>query len=154
MGYCGQISLGTGAFMAVGAYAAYNFLHPHRRHAASSSHAAARRRVRHGGGGVLRHPVSLRIKGLYLAVATLAAQFFVRLGLPAHQVVHQRLVLGLGVSVANLNVLGIPIDTPVLQKYLFCLAFLVVFAVLAKNLVRSTSAASGWPSATWTWPPR
>jgi branched-chain amino acid transport system permease protein len=25
VGYCGQISLGTGAFMAVGAYAAYNF---------------------------------------------------------------------------------------------------------------------------------
>ena len=26
VGYCGQISLGTGGFMAVGAYAAYNFL--------------------------------------------------------------------------------------------------------------------------------
>jgi branched-chain amino acid transport system permease protein len=26
VGYCGQISLGTGAFMAVGAYAAYNFM--------------------------------------------------------------------------------------------------------------------------------
>src|SRR5436189_5465801 len=25
VGYCGQVSLGTGAFMAVGAYAAYNF---------------------------------------------------------------------------------------------------------------------------------
>src|SRR5690242_5535686 len=25
VGYCGQISLGSGAFMAVGAYAAYNF---------------------------------------------------------------------------------------------------------------------------------
>ncbi|MEO7000089.1 MAG: hypothetical protein ABI112_18590, partial [Terracoccus sp.] len=25
VGYCGQISLGTGAFMAVGAYGAYNF---------------------------------------------------------------------------------------------------------------------------------
>src|SRR5882757_4564651 len=25
VGYCGQISLGTGGFMAVGAYAAYNF---------------------------------------------------------------------------------------------------------------------------------
>src|SRR5881628_3149323 len=25
VGYCGQISLGTGAFMAIGAYAAYNF---------------------------------------------------------------------------------------------------------------------------------
>jgi branched-chain amino acid transport system permease protein len=38
--------------------------------------------------------------------------------------------------VAGLNVLGVPIETPV-QKYLLCLAFLVVFGVLAKNLVRS-----------------
>ena len=74
VGYCGQISLGTGAFMAVGAYAAYNF------------------QVRIDGmpliaslllGGVCATVVgvvfgipSLRIKGLYLAVATLAAQFF------------------------------------------------------------------------------
>jgi branched-chain amino acid transport system permease protein len=73
VGYCGQISLGTGAFMAVGAYAAYNF------------------QVRIEGmpiilsmllGGLCATMVgvvfgipSLRIKGLYLAVATLAAQF-------------------------------------------------------------------------------
>jgi branched-chain amino acid transport system permease protein len=124
VGYCGQISLGTGAFMAVGAYAAYNFF------------------VRIDGmplivaillGGVcatagrraVRHP-QLRIKGLYLAVATLAAQFFCRLGLPAHQVVHQRLVVGLGVG-ANLQVLGCP-STRRPSKYLFCLVFLVVFA--------------------------
>ena len=41
------------------------------------------------------------------------------------------------VSVAGLNVLGIPIESPV-QKYLFCLTLLVVFALLAKNLVRSS----------------
>ena len=74
VGYCGQISLGSGAFMAVGAYAAYNFF------------------VRVEGlplivcllmGGVFATLVgivfgipSLRVKGLYLAVATLAAQFF------------------------------------------------------------------------------
>jgi branched-chain amino acid transport system permease protein len=38
--------------------------------------------------------------------------------------------------VAGLNVLGLPIETPV-QKYLFCLGFLCVFALMAKNLVRS-----------------
>jgi len=37
--------------------------------------------------------------------------------------------------VAGLNVFGVPIETPV-QKYLFCLAFLTLFALLAKNLVR------------------
>ena len=75
VGYCGQISLGTGAFMAVGAYAAYN----------------VQTRIDGmpmivslllGGCastvlGVLFGIPSLRIKGLYLAVATLAAQFFV-----------------------------------------------------------------------------
>jgi branched-chain amino acid transport system permease protein len=40
------------------------------------------------------------------------------------------------VSVANLSFLGIPIDTPH-EKYLFCLAFVIVFALIAKNLVRS-----------------
>ena len=40
------------------------------------------------------------------------------------------------VNVSNLNVMGWVIQSPV-EKYLFCLAFLVVFALLAKNLVRS-----------------
>ena len=75
VGYCGQISLGTGGFMAVGAYASYKlttvffpdlgmifiFL-------LSGLVAAAV--------GVLFGLPSLRIKGFYLAVATLAAQFF------------------------------------------------------------------------------
>jgi branched-chain amino acid transport system permease protein len=40
------------------------------------------------------------------------------------------------VSVAGLQVFGIPIESPA-AKYLFCLSFVVVFALLAKNLVRS-----------------
>ncbi len=133
VGYCGQISLGTGAFMAVGAYAAYNF------------------QVRIEGmpliasmllGGVFATLVgvifgipSLRIKGLYLAVATLAAQFFVDWAFLRIKWFTNDSASG-SVSVAGLQVLGMPIDTPV-QKYLFCLVFLVVFAILAKNLVRS-----------------
>ena len=74
VGYCGQISLGSGAFMAVGAYGAYNFF------------------VRVPGMplvvalilggmcamlfGIVFGLPSLRVRGLYLAVATLAAQFF------------------------------------------------------------------------------
>ncbi|WP_342131315.1 branched-chain amino acid ABC transporter permease [Hydrogenophaga sp. OTU3427] len=133
VGYCGQISLGSGAFMAVGAYMAYNTF------------------VRIEGvpvilallsGGFFATLVgmffgipSLRVKGLYLAVATLAAQFFcdwmfLRIGWFTHGNASG------SVSVSNLQVLGWVIDTP-LEKYLFCLAFLVVFALLAKNLVRS-----------------
>ena len=73
-GYCGQISLGTGGFMAVGAYSAFKmstafpdmnvvivFL--------LSGFFAA-------GAGIVFGIPSLRIKGFYLAVATLASQFF------------------------------------------------------------------------------
>jgi branched-chain amino acid transport system permease protein len=133
VGYCGQISLGSGAFMAVGAYAAYNFF------------------VRIDGmplivavlmGGFFATLVgmffgipSLRVKGLYLAVATLAAQFFcdwafLRITWFTHDSASGT------ASVSDLQVFGMPINTP-FEKYTFCLCFLVVFGLLAKNLVRS-----------------
>jgi branched-chain amino acid transport system permease protein len=133
VGYCGQISLGSGAFMAVGAYGAYNIF------------------VRIPGMplvpalilgglcatffGILFGLPSLRVKGLYLAVATLAAQFFAdwmflrikwfTLDTPSGSV-----------SVSNLQVFGLPIESAV-SRYLFCLCILAVIALLAKNLVRS-----------------
>ena len=133
VGYCGQISLGSGAFMAVGAYAAYNFF------------------VRVEGlplivsllmGGVFATIVgiffgipSLRVKGLYLAVATLAAQFFCDWAFLRIKWFTNDSASGTA-SVSDLSVFGLPVQTP-FQKYVFCLSFLVVFGVLAKNLVRS-----------------
>jgi branched-chain amino acid transport system permease protein len=133
VGYCGQISLGTGGFMAVGAYAAYNFLI---RIDGMPMLAA----ILLGGlcatvVGVLFGIPSLRIKGLYLAVATLAAQFFTDWAFLRIKWFTNNSSSG-SVSVSNLNLFGIPIETPV-QKYLFCLGMLIVFAALAKNLVRS-----------------
>ena len=132
VGYCGQISLGTGAFMAVGAYAAYNF------------------QVRIEGmplvaslllGGLCSTAVgvlfgipSLRIKGLYLAVATLAAQFFIDWAFLRIKWFTNDSASG-SVSVASLNVAGIPIESPV-SKYMFCLVIVTLFALVAKNLVR------------------
>jgi branched-chain amino acid transport system permease protein len=132
VGYCGQISLGTGGFMAVGAYAAYNFV------------------VRIDGmplvpaillGGVCATVVgvlfgipSLRIKGLYLAVATLAAQFFTDWAFLRIKWFTNDSSSG-SVSVAELKVFGWTVDTPA-DKYLFCLAFVLVFGLVAKNLVR------------------
>jgi len=132
VGYCGQISLGTGAFMAIGAYGAYNFFV----RVPGMPLIAA---LLLGGGcattvGVLFGLPSLRIKGLYLAVATLAAQFFTDWAFLRIKWFTNDSSSG-SVSVAGLNVLGMPIETPV-QKYLFCLAFVCVFALLAKNLVR------------------
>ncbi len=132
VGYCGQISLGTGAFMAVGAYAAYNFQ-------ARIEGMPLILSLLMGGAmstlvGVLFGIPSLRIKGLYLAVATLAAQFFVDWACLRLKWVTNDSSSG-SVSVAGLNVFGLPIESPV-AKYLFCLGFLLVFAMLAKNLVR------------------
>jgi branched-chain amino acid transport system permease protein len=58
--------------------------------------------------------------GFYLAVATLAAQFFMRLGLPAHRLVHQQQSSGV-ITAQKLEMLGYAFDTPT-EKYLFCLA--------------------------------
>ena len=132
VGYCGQISLGTGAFMAVGAYAAYNCQVRIDGMPLIASLLA--------GGlastvlGVLFGIPSLRIKGLYLAVATLAAQFFVDWACLRLKWVTNDSSSG-SVSISGMSVLGLPVDTPA-QKYLFALTFLAVFALLAKNLVR------------------
>ncbi|HSI51694.1 MAG TPA: branched-chain amino acid ABC transporter permease [Ideonella sp.] len=132
VGYCGQISLGTGAFMAVGAYAAFNL------------------QVRFegmplilsliGGGlaatvcGVLFGLPSLRIRGLYLAVATLAAQFFIDWFTNRVKWVTNDSPSG-SVSVGPLRVFGFDVSSPV-QKYLLCLTLAAVLALAAKNLVR------------------
>ena len=132
VGYCGQISLGTGAFMAVGAYAAYNF------HVRVDGLPLVASLLLGGlcatAVGVVFGIPSLRIKGLYLAVATLAAQFFTDWAFLRISWFTNNSSSG-SVSVAGLNILGFPVETP-LQKYLVCLAFLAVFALLAKNLVR------------------
>jgi branched-chain amino acid transport system permease protein len=78
---------------------------------------------------------SLRVKGLYLAVATLAAQFFCDWAFSRISWFTNNSSSG-SVAVSDLQVMGWVVDTPV-EKYLFCLAFLVVFGLLAKNLVRS-----------------
>ncbi len=133
VGYCGQISLGTGAFMAVGAYAAYNFL-------VRIEGMPLLGAILLGGAcstvvGVLFGIPSLRTKGLYLAVATLAAQFFVDWAFLRISWFTNNSSSG-SVSVSNLNLFGIAIDSP-FEKYLLCLTLVVVFSMLVKNLVRS-----------------
>jgi branched-chain amino acid transport system permease protein len=132
VGYCGQISLGTGAFMAIGAYAAYNFevrIPGMPLLVALLLGGACSTAV-----GVLFGIPSLRIKGLYLAVATLAAQFFTDWAFLRIRWFTNDSSSG-SVGVAGLDVFGLAIDSPA-RKYLLCLAFLAVFALLAKNLVR------------------
>ena len=132
-GYAGQLSLGSAAFMAVGAVAAYNF------------------QLRIPGmpmllsfllGGVTAALVgmvfglpSLRIKGFYLAVATLAAQFFIPWLVTKVGWFSNYSASGV-ISAQPIEILGVPFDTP-LRKYLLVLAIVALLALLAKNMVRS-----------------
>ena len=133
VGYCGQISLGSGAFMAVGAYAAYNFL-------VRIDGMPLMLAILMGGFfatlvGIFFGIPSLRVKGLYLSVATLAAQFFCDWAFLRIKWFTNDSASGTA-AVSDLQVFGFAIHTP-FEKYTFCLAFLVVFGLLAKNLVRS-----------------
>jgi branched-chain amino acid transport system permease protein len=133
VGYCGQISLGSGAFMAVGAYGAYNFF-------VRIPDMPVVPAILLGGlcatlFGILFGLPSLRVKGLYLAVATLAAQFFSDwMFLRVKWLTNDSPSGSVGVS--QLQVFGFAIDSAA-SKYWFCLAFVAVLALLAKNLVRS-----------------
>jgi branched-chain amino acid transport system permease protein len=129
-GYAGQLSLGHASFMAVGAYSSLILY------------------SRYGiplipsilGGGLVSAMVgsvfgipSLRIKGFYLAVSTLAAQFIIEWVLT-----HWKWVSG-GVfgtiTVPDLKILGWVLDSP-LSKYYLVLCVVLVMVIFGKNLVR------------------
>ena len=133
VGFCGQISLGSGAFMAVGAYAAFNFFV--RIPGMPLLVALVLGGLCASAFGVLFGLPSLRVKGLYLAVATLAAQFFSDWMFLRIKWFTRDAPSG-SVSVSDLQVFGLPVQSPT-AKYLFCLTLLVLLALLAKNLVRS-----------------
>jgi branched-chain amino acid transport system permease protein len=131
-GYCGQISLGAGAFMAIGAYASYNL-------SLRLPGMPLLLSLLLGGGisalvGVLFGLPSLRIKGLYLAVATLAAQFFFDWLFLRVKWFTNYTPSG-SVTGPELNVFGWVANTPV-EKYLLTLSIVTALTLLAKNLVR------------------
>ena len=132
VGYCGQISLGTAAFMAVGAYAGYNLVI---RVPALNFIVVL---ILSGGiaalFGILFGIPSLRIKGLYLAVATLAAQFFID-WLFARVKWFTNYSSSGSVSTPPMEMFGWTMDSPV-KSYLFVLTVAVVMTLAAKNLVR------------------
>ncbi len=132
VGYCGQISLGTAAFMAVGAYAAYNLMI----RVEGMNFLLAL--VLAGGIAALAGAIfgipSLRIKGLYLAVATLAAQFFIDWLFARVRWFTDYSSSG-SVSTAPIDIFGWTILTS-LDKYLFVLSIAIVLTLAAKNLVR------------------
>jgi branched-chain amino acid transport system permease protein len=137
-GYAGQLSLGSAAFMAVGAFAAYNFV------------------LRIPGipillafvlGGLCAAMVgiafglpSLRIRGFYLAASTLATQFFVVWALTKIGWFTNYSSSGV-ITAQRITILGYDFTSPT-SKYLLTLAIVVVMAMLAKNMIRSNVGRS------------
>ncbi len=135
-GYAGQVSLGTGGFMAVGAYAAFKLTTAFPGLSILLVFVLAG--VIAAAVGIVFGLPSLRIKGFYLAVATLASQFFLlwlfnKVGwfvnyAPSGTITAPpRTVLGFMVT-------GPEATAP--ARYVVALGLVVVFGVIAKNLVR------------------
>ena len=132
-GYAGQLSLGSAAFMAVGAYAAYNFQVRVEGMPVLVSFALGG--LTAAGVGILFGLPSLRIKGFYLAVATLAAQFFIVWCLTKFPYLSNNSSSGV-ISVPGVTILGFAFDTPQ-TRYLLVLCLVTVMSLAAKNLARS-----------------
>jgi len=138
-GYAGQLSLGTAAFMAVGAFASYNFV------------------LRIPGipilvafilGGLCAALVgvafglpSLRIRGFYLAAATLATQFFVVWCLTKIGWFTNYSSSGV-ITAQQITILGYDFNTPA-SKYILVLSIVCVMALMVKNMVR-TNVGRSW----------
>ncbi|MBJ3775777.1 branched-chain amino acid ABC transporter permease [Acuticoccus mangrovi] len=135
-GYCGQLSLGTGAFMGVGAYACYKLtsIFPDVNIVlwvlCSGVFSAAV--------GVVFGLPSLRIKGFYLAVATLAAQFFLEWCFIRIPWLYNNNASG-AIEVPTREAFGVALTGPTaepLTRYLIVLAIVVVMTFLVGNLLR------------------
>ncbi len=137
-GYAGQLSLGTAAFMAVGAFAAYNFVL--RVPGIPILVAFVLAGICAALVGIVFGLPSLRIKGFYLAVATLAAQFFVVWALTHFGWFSNYSSSGV-VTAQKISILGVEFDTPV-RKYLLTLSIVGLLALGAKNMVRSSIGRS------------
>jgi len=135
-GYAGQISLGTGGFMAVGAYSAFKI---------TTAFPWLNIIVAFLLSGLIAALVglafgipSLRVKGFYLAVATLAAQFFL-LWLFNKVPWFVNYASSGTITAPGRTVLGVMVTGPnatAAARYVVALSFVAVFALVAKNLVR------------------
>lgn len=137
-GYCGQVSLGTGGFMAVGAYAVYKLMTSFPE-VSMLIHIPLAGLITAGVGLLFGLP-SLRIKGFYLAVATLAAQFFLVWLFNKVPWFYNYSASG-QINAPERTVFGVTVTGPYTEawaKYLIALFFVVVLAWIARNLTRGS----------------
>ncbi len=119
--------------MAVGAFMAYNFVL--RLPGIADPRVVRPRRPVRGAVGIVFGLPSLRIKGFYLAVATLACQFFVLWALQRFGWFSNYSTSGV-ITAQQIVIFGYAFDTPA-SKYLLTLGVVAVMALAAKNLMRS-----------------
>lgn len=141
-GYCGQVSLGTGGFMAVGAYASYKFMTAFPD--LSMFIVVILAGLVTALVGLLFGLPSLRIKGFYLAVATLAAQFFLIWLFNRVPWFYNYSASG-QINAPEREVFGILVTGPNTEAwatYLFSLIFVTASAIIARNLTRGALGRS------------
>ena len=136
VGYCGQISLGTAAFMAVGSYASFKLMTSFP--GLDFTIVVILSGLMTALVGMIFGLPSLRIKGFYLAVATLAAQFFLIWLFNKVEWFYNYSATG-QISAPERTAFMFPVTGPsasVLYKYYFCLCIVVITALATKNVVR------------------
>lgn len=132
LGYCGQISLGTAGFMAVGAFTAYKF---------ATAFAFLPAPVLFVLAGLMAALVgvafglpSLRIKGFYLAVTTLGAHFLIEWILTNFGWFKNYSPSGV-ITAPPVTLLGYPIESAA-SKYVFTLVVAIALAAAMRNMAR------------------
>ncbi|MDE4040181.1 MULTISPECIES: branched-chain amino acid ABC transporter permease [Acinetobacter calcoaceticus/baumannii complex] len=132
-GYTGQLSLGSAAFMAVGAFATYNL-------ELRVPYLPLLVSIFLGGliaalFGILVGLPSLRIRGFYLIVSTLATQFFIPWLFTQYSWFTNHNASGV-ITAPKMDILGYSINTPV-GHYLLTFTIVVILTILARNLINS-----------------
>jgi len=130
-GLCGQISVGQAAFVGLGAYSYGLFITKLGLPFWIAIPLAA---LFTGFSGVLFGLPAVRVKGFYLLMTTLAAQFII-----VWFIIHLRGLTGgviLGLSVPKVTLFGCDLDTD-LKKYYFIMVFVILMTFFAKSAARS-----------------
>jgi len=139
MGYAGQLSLGSAGFMAAGAFACYNLIL--RVPAIPFIAAVILSGLIAAVIGILFGLPSLRIRGLYLAVATLASQFFIVWALDKFGWFKNYDTSGI-INAQAIVIFGHTMASPA-EKYVVVFMIVGVMALLAANMAQG-SIGRGW----------
>ena len=151
-GYAGQLSLGTAAFMAVGAFAAYNLML--RVPGMPVLVAFVGSRAHRGAGRRPVRPAQPAHQGLLSRGGDARRAVLHPVVRRPIRLVHELQLVGRDLRADRSSIFGYTFDTPA-AKYLLVLAIVALMALAAKNMVRGYDRPRrGWRCATWTSPPR